>query len=1099
MTPGHQQRFLWIVVTLLLVSSSGSLVQSANVHPTDIESMPYKQALTIPINTSQDNAAYQPIDIRVTFTNPCWGINETHNSIRIGYDDGSGLQEIESQTYDLQHSDDTHITAASLVFLIPPGENGKEKYFVAYDSKETSAANYPRHVTLEDTHYFYEPIPGQTIDFDYYGIKQDGYVVYAIVQKGQLLGNPTALAAIKFKPNSTSVETYNLDQLGNFDFRYGVPGDIGYVGTAWATDVTKTVLVDGNLMIRVRLQCTAPKGDISSDNIYTYYYSPTNAKRIMVDAHHEILKPITIPDPTVVDGDYAGIVSIKARSASIEKMNVGDILPSVSVYTKDGTIQEFSVPTNPQSTTWELVLSPQDDITLGAKGWVSLNDPTTDKVHGMIFSSTTGITNGSEDGVQVRLYAKQNIKLPGLEADTGNLFLTRKTYDNGTHLTTIEQGKTYQYKTEFLTIETADSQRIDQESIFYQQLVKDVPVHRGNATVGQANVQRYNLTAYVHLARSVPLGSLLSAALGKNMSYIYAELYQTESFRSSGTVGRLSLGSISLNMTGKTLREKIRMALGIFDWKNASVFKKIRFPTLDPGTYIVKIFRENPRFATERQFIGVAVVNLTKNTALHILCRPQGSIAVTLKDQENTGVQNARCILQLANTTIAEAMTDANGTARLAAPCYPLKPYHLMVQYQGFLVGEQQVTLNVLRRLIAVKASFSLERYSLLLTVTDTWGLPPAVDLNPTLESSDMAAATLVRGEASPAGAYRFSDLPPASYRLNLGYKAFTLHDNLTVEKDTSLDVTFPGEFPLNVTVFDSFADRLSGGEVSFQRNGTTKSTSIRGDGTVTMSLPPGDYALAVHANNDLIAQQQVQVRGEKTMDVVTDQGSSLHTALGYLGLALVIGMSVFILWKRGLTSGLKVVAVGVLLIALVSPWWVLHGETSTVSTTTNTLVIPPQIVTLTKTSNATGGEISAVPKEVTMVLGLLSLLVAVACILILVSLVTNLRLRKTTMLVSLLGIVVLLLALIVFYYAFSQVTQVGVGSFMGSGTLDVSLPGGTEQLKVPCTWGPSMGLYLVVPVACPCRPRVFWETDRRQVVSREKKAGKEEAIEERA
>ena len=1087
-----------MAITLLLVSSSGSLVQSTHVHPTAIESMPYKQALTIPIDTSQDNTAYQPIDIRITFTSPCWAINETLHSIRVGVDDGTGLQEIESQIYDLQHSDETHITACSLVFLIPQGANGKEKYYVVYDSKETSAANYPQRVALEDTHYFYEPIPGQTIDFDYYGIKQDGYVVYAVVQKGQLLGNPIALAAIKFKPNSTSVETYNLDQVGNFDFRYGVNGDIEYVGTAWATDITKTVLVDGNLMVRVRLACTAPRGDVKSDNIYTYYYSPTDAKRIMVDARHDILKPITIEDPTVIDGNYAAIVSIKARSASIEKMNVGDILPSVYVYTNDNTIQEFSVPTNPQSTTRELVLSPQDDINLGAKAWVYISDSASGKVHGMIFSSTTGITNGSEDGVQVKLYAKQNIKLPGLEADTGNLILTRKTYDNGNHLTTIEQGKTYQYKTEFLTVEKAEDQRIDEESTIYQRLIKDVPVHRGNATQGQANTQRYNLTAFVHLARSVPLGSLLSAALGKNMSYIYAELYQAESFRSSGTVGRLSLGSISLNMTGKTLREKIHMALGIFDWKNASVFKKIRFPTLDPGTYVVKIFRENPRFAKERQFIGVAVVNLTTNTAIHILCRLQGSVAVTLRDQENNGVQNARCILQLANTTITEVMTDADGTARLAAPCYPLKPYHLAVQYQGFQVGEEQVRLNALRRFIAVKASFSLERYSLLLTVTDAWGLPPAVDLNPTLESSDMVAATLVRGEANPAGAYRFSDLPPASYRLSLGYKSFKLQDNLTVGKDTSLDVTFPGEFPLNVSVFDSFADRLTGGEVSFQRNGKTESASIREDGTATLSLPAGDYEIRVRANDETVARQQVQVRGEKNIDIVTEQGSFFHTVLGILGVALVIGTLVIMLWKRRLTSGLKVIAVGVLIVALGSPWWVLHGETSMVSTTTNTLVVPPQIVTLTTSSNATGGEISAVPKEVTMVLGLLSLLVAVACILLLVSVVTSLRLRKTTMLVSILSIVVLLLILIVFYYAFSQVTQVGVGSFMGSGTLDVSLPGGTEQLKVPCTWGPGLGLYLVI-LSLVLAIFAFFGKRIEGRVSKMKKEGRSEATEERA
>jgi len=199
----NQRRFLWIVIALLLFSTIGSHVQSAgNPRKTNIESFPYKQGILIPLDTSKAILQDQPIDIRITFDNPCWGKNETVHSVRVGVDDGTGIQEIESQIYDLEHSDETHITACSLVFLIPETANGKEKYYVLYDSQETDPANYPKHVSIEDTHYFYEPIPGQTIDFDYYGIRQEGFVIYAVIQKGQLLGNPIALSAIKFKPNS---------------------------------------------------------------------------------------------------------------------------------------------------------------------------------------------------------------------------------------------------------------------------------------------------------------------------------------------------------------------------------------------------------------------------------------------------------------------------------------------------------------------------------------------------------------------------------------------------------------------------------------------------------------------------------------------------------------------------------------------------------------------------------------------------------------------------------------------------------------------------------------------------------------------------------
>ena len=556
----------------------------------------------------------------------------------------------------------------------------------------------------------------------------------------------------------------------------------------------------------------------------------------------------------------------------------------------------------------------------------------------------------------------------------------------------MTKGKYTIYKVEFLTVETGGYKRIDKESTFYQNLIKQCSCIRGNATEGEVKKERYNLTVYVHFARSVPLGSLFSAALGKNVSYIYAELYQQDSFRSSGSVGRLSLGSIALNMTGKNLREKLQTILGIFDWKNLSLFKKIRFPDLDPGEYMVKIFRENPRFAKQRQYIGFGIVNLSKNTAINISCRPQGAIAITLTDQEEKGVENVRCVLQLDNTVIADTVSDSEGKANLSAPCYPFKPYQLKIFYQGFLIGEEQVTLNILRRFIDVKKSFSLERYSLVLRVTDTWGFPPAVDVNPTLISEDMVIATIIRGETSEAGEYHFSNLLPASYRLSMSYKAFRVEENFTLEKATTLDVMFPAEFPLDFSIFNSYANRLSSGDISLQRNGKTVSTSIQQNGTASAMVPPGDYKILVHADNEDIAQQQIQVRGEKTMDIVTTQDSFLHTMIVYLGLILVICALVFILWKKKMILCLKLLAIGLLFITLVTPWWVLSGEKNDGINNDEYLVVPPQIITLTKSSNATGGEISAVPEEVTMVFGLLSLLVAVTCFILFLSLLTMKR-----------------------------------------------------------------------------------------------------------
>jgi len=223
----------------------------------------------IPIDTSLNEAKYQPIDIRIEFENPCWALNETEHSIRIAYDDGLDLIEIESQIYDLYESDENHITSCSIVFLIPIEVNGHEKYFVLYSDVETSSPDYKNHVSILDTHYFYEPISGQIIDFDYYQIIEGDYIIYGICQEGELLGNGMSNAVVKLKPNSTEFETVNAEQIASFSMSYSInpAGSMSYsinpageyTGSHWAIDVKKSVMVNGNLMVRLRIEGVAPE------------------------------------------------------------------------------------------------------------------------------------------------------------------------------------------------------------------------------------------------------------------------------------------------------------------------------------------------------------------------------------------------------------------------------------------------------------------------------------------------------------------------------------------------------------------------------------------------------------------------------------------------------------------------------------------------------------------------------------------------------------------------------------------------------------------------------------------------------------------------
>ncbi|MFW6119907.1 MAG: hypothetical protein ACOC80_03270 [Petrotogales bacterium] len=1060
----------WIIIIIILFSG---LEDNARSHEgyiiTDIEELAFKQELAIPVDSSLEESKHQPIDIRVEFDHICWAKNETVHSVRVVYDDGSDLTEIESQIYDLNHSDDAHINSCGLVFLIPREANGKEKYYVLYDSSETSKPEYEDHIVLDDTHYFYEPISGQKIDFDYYGIKEEGYVVYAVIQKGELLGNPVSQSVIRFKPKSTVVETYNLDQLGVFDMRYGTVEEPGYIGSSWATKVAKNVLVDGNLMIRLRIECISPRKDIKTDNIYTYYYCPEERKSISIDVYHEALKKIDIDEPTVLDGTYAGITSIKSTSATIEKMNVGDILPSVSLYGEDEGIKEFSVPPNPSSIEKEFVLSTQDDCDLGKKAWACLNNPSTGKAHGLIFHSNKGLIEGEEDGVQVKSYVKQNVKLPGLEVDTGNVYLTRNAYEKGgEHNTILHEGFSVNFDVEFTTIETGGAEKIDSESEIYQTLVKNYPIYRKNVSRGEVDeVERYSLTTFVHLAPSFPMGSLPSAALGKKIPYIYAELYKDSVFKSSGSVSRLPLGSIDVDFDGKNIFQKVKTVLGIFDWRNFSFFKKIVFPDLIEGVYLIKIYKENPLFANDRQYIGFTIVELNQHDSIHIYCRPEGTVKLSILDQNENGVENIRFLLENNGVTIAESSSDKNGSAILKAPCFPRKPYTLKIIYQGFLVEEKKVRLVFKNHFIPLKESFLIGRCRLNLKLEDTWGFAPAVEVNPTLSSGEMIDPIHISAEKTDDGKYIFSSLYPSKYTLTMSYKSFDLEEEVSIDKDKSMVLRFDAEFSVEFNIMNSYGMQFEDGGFSLTRWGKTTSTSIEQNGQAMISVPPGEYEIQVFSKSEELAKQNINIKGDKVLDIVTMQESSLHTIVTYLGLVLAFFSVLFLLWKKNVYVGIKLFVLSLIIIALISPWWTLSGDSGATSTVTNTLLVPSKIVTITSSQSFLGGEVSSVPSEFTTVLEMLSMLLMLVGIFIILSLLVKNRFPRLSVIISIAGIITILAVILLFFYAMSQVTNIGIGSFSGSGNLDISFPGLQESAIINCSWGPGVGFYLgVIAVA---------------------------------
>lgn len=1054
----------FLVLLGVIISTIPPAVISDNPSfiPSDINTLPYKQEITIPIDTSLPDAKYQPIDIRIQFDQTCWAVNETKHSVRVAYDDGSDLNELESQIYDLSHTDENHIDACSIVFLIPETANGKETYTVLFSNSETESPSYTDHLSIIDTHYYYEPISGQKMDFDYYQINEDEFIIYALCQRGELLGSGMSNAIIKLKPQSTEFKTTNAEQIASFYTTRSIDPAGEDMGTQWASDITKNILVDGNLMVRIQIKGSSPQGELQTDNIYSYYYCPNETKKLNVNVNHEALEDIQVKGEQEKEMTFSSLSTIKARSATINDMNLGEILPDVHFYREDDTIVEYDMPVDPDSDPAEWLLSYSDDQDLGSKAWLCIDDPSTGMAHGLIFDKNTEYIEGENDGIQIKTSVHQHVKLPGLEADTGDIYAMRNAYENGNHNTDIPKGTNVTFNVEYIAVQTGGYESIDIESGIYQTLIKERPIKRGNATTDippEEEKERYTLTASVHLEPSAPLGSLLSAGTGRNISYLSAELYKGNSLASSGSAGRLKLGDVNIEFADNaTIVEKIKTVLGIFDIRNSTFFKTIRFPDLEEGTYLIKIFKENPFRSSDRKYVGFSIVDVTSDTKTRIFCKPETNIQVSINDQNDDAVKDSHVMVIVDDTIIAEETTDTNGTITLPIPLYTNKAYQLRTMYNGFVVSESEINLGFLNRWRTWTESIEMDLFSLQLHVKDTLGLPPAIETNPSLTSKEMIESQTITASTNEPGSHQFSLLYPASYNLKLSYKSFEYLDTISLSKDSSLDIVFPAEFPVNIHVYNTVGDLIDTATISLERENKGPSNDLK-DGVSTLTVPPGTYLMSVETQ-DLIAQQRIDVKGDRTVDIVSSQDSSLHSMAPIAFIVLGALLLVFLWWKKQLKMGIYLFIILLIAASLLQPWWQLTGDNGTVTTTTNTRLYPASIITMTSSTDTIGGEISAVPEEFTMVIEIISYILILSIIVIVLSILIKSKWPKISSIVNILAIVFLLLSAILFYVAMSEVTKVGVGDFFGSGDLPISIPGESDQVTLSCSWGAGFGMY---------------------------------------
>ena len=1017
-----------------------------------------RQEISLPISTQLSSAKFQPIDIRVTFDNNCWALSENHSSVRVCCWDGNQWNVLESQIYDLNFTDTSHIKACSLVFLIPDIATGKEQYYVYYTDKETNPSNYPDHVKVEKTHYYYEPIPGQKADFDYYKITDEGFCIYGVGIQGMMMTEYGSQMIFRQSKGQKDFSYQYWDRLASFCFQYrdsSLPVGQDTITTRMKL-LSNEIFVDGNLMVQFGIVSTNSREEAKTTDIYKYYYSPVDLKRICVHVTHEILKDITVAAVEKVDGEYAFTSGFKTRSEANTFLNTGEILPYIHYYNSDDTVKQISADTNPKSKDLEWLISVEDNADLGSYPWVSADSGDTGKAHALIFSSNKVVKSGTDeqDGIQVKASQKQEVDIPGLQAYSSGMGCFRNASNaDGSLDLSIPSDLLVEFNGEFFTTEMNSYKDVENEAIFFQSLVKYRPLLNGSVSSGVQEEKKYNLTIFTHLASSFPLGSLISAASGKNFSYTYAELYQNGNLISSGICSRISLAG-GLNLDLKNI--SIRSILKLFNWRDISFFKKICFPKLAPGSYIVKIYIKSGQ---KSSYVGVKPVVIQGDTRADVFCSKQKKVTINVVDQNKQSVSNCRCVLFIGNVSIGENVTDINGESILFVP---KGKYDLKLFYNGFNLFEKKVRLG-----IRPKAEhFQATLFDLQLIVKDRFGLPPGITIAPVAISEEMEIPTKIVPTEIEPGTYRFTNLPEAPYKIQISYKTFL--DEVTVQipdDGDTVEMEFSPMFQLTTTVFDSRGSTLSNMAIEITRAGKSVQNTTDTNGMTSFFIPVGNYVVQASSDRMNLAEKQVEVLRDETTDLITTIEPLYPLIMIVVALLLFGGgIILFLLKKLPLPSFLKLSSVALCIVAVVMPWWGLSGFATTPSATrsTHAYLTTQTIVTTTTVGTSTELELANIPAEFSLFLLAVLIIVSISCCVILGSIVIQ-KYRKPAFGLTVLGVIFLVCAVGIFTYGFSQLSSVGLGSLQGSGTFTVLQPGSSEYMNLSATWGLSTGIYLTI------------------------------------
>ncbi len=828
-------------------------------------------------------------------------------------------------------------------------------------------------------------------------------------------------------------------------------------------------------MLEFRILSTSKFDDLKTTVTYKYYHCPSDNKRIHAHVKHETLKEINVcptPPATNTDGVFASLQAGGVKCKSIKELNIGQILPFMHLSNDRDTISEYKLDIDPEYIADGdpdiRVINYQDDVDLGKNTWFSFDEGKTGRSHAVIFDSNNLIVSGTneKDGLQLNAFEVDYPHMLGLENNVATIQVGRNSYEAGeNHDLTIPDDFIVEFDAEFFSSKTGGFTIINKEAAIFRELIKIKPTSINESIKDSKEIIEHNLSVFVHFAQSAPIGSSLSALLGLNLPYINVELYKDDSFIFSKNAVRLPINALP---EGKDLTfiKKIIETIKIFDIKNISIFKKAVFSNIEEGNYVVKIFRENPLFSKEREYIGYAIVNLEQDEKVHILCTSETIIKVKIFDQDNKPFQNAEVVLQKDNSNIAKNLTDEKGQATIKVPTSSEK-YNFEVIYNGCVVYQEPVKLGLIQKVITPEKKISLQRHNLKLKVTDKWGQVPEIELNPTITIEKSDDAFKIHGQKIDDDEFIFTNLTPNLYQLSLSYKSFNLNKNIELIDNKELSLEFPAEYNVKFKIFDSRGMPFEDTKILIIRN--DKKLVIQNQKSeINATIPPGLYQVKIFNNEELIGVRDILIYGEQNYDLITKNQPIYPTVITIFGFMLIIFSLIISCFKKDTKYFPEILVISLIIISIFLPWWGINGSTDFLQTSTKLYLIPNNIITITTTEHTIAGELSFMPDEFKQALFLMTILIIVGCFL----LILNKFIKKTDRKIfyktsKIFAIMALIGSPMIFIVSMYELSKVSIGSIIGSDYLDINVPGESQIHSILCNWGPNIGFYIYLTAIC--------------------------------